>query len=307
MNSTRRRGAIAFFLTLGVCLVATAVVLQFGWIIVNGKRFPVLLVLGIVLFILMIAGMIINTIFLVREIRRNERQDSFLNSVTHELKTPIASIQLSLETLQQRPMSEDQRQGFYGMMMEDNARLLATVEQILRAGDASHRKSARHRLPVDLRALTLECLNDIARRHQLRPEAVRMEDRAQGAAVIVAGDVEDLRSALMNVLENAVKYSPVGVRIIAELDLARDGRVSLKINDSGVGIPAAMLKRVFHRFYRVTGRDSVNVKGTGLGLFIVRSVMRQHGGDATAQSFGPGKGTTISLWLPSTGQHGEKA
>ena len=156
MNITRRRGAIAFFITLGICLVGLAVALNVGWIMVNvtEKRIAVL-VLGIVFFAVIIAGLVLNTIFLVREIRRNERQDSFLNAVTHELKTPIASIRLYLDTLQRRPIEEAQRQEFFmRRMREDNDRLLATVEQILRAGEAGAKSVLRNpkaRLPVDVR------------------------------------------------------------------------------------------------------------------------------------------------------------
>lgn len=302
MNIIRRRGAVAFFLTLGVCLVAAAVTLNVGWIVFNGRLHPVLLVIGIVLFILMIAGMIVNTIFLLREIKRNERQDSFLNAVTHELKTPIASMQLSLETLQQRELSDEQRQDFYHRMTEDNSRLLATVEQILRAGDAIQRKSARHRLPVDMRLLVAECVEETKRRYQLDSAAVAFTDLSPDVAMIVAAEASDLRSAVLNILDNAVKYSLEKITIATELDHTRDGRIEVRVTDKGVGIPPAVLKRVFLRFYRVTGRDAANVKGTGLGLFIVRSIARRYSGDATVQSEGAGKGATVTLWLPAAGQ-----
>src|ERR1700753_285175 len=138
MNLTRRRGATAFFITLGVCLTGLAVALNITWIGNNTRRFAIDLV-GIILFAILIAGVVLNTVFLVREVRRNERQDSFLNAVTHELKTPIASIRLYLETLQRRPVEESQRQEFYRIMLSDSGRLLATVEQVLKAGEASHR------------------------------------------------------------------------------------------------------------------------------------------------------------------------
>jgi two-component system sensor histidine kinase SenX3 len=302
MNITRRRGAIAFFITLGICLVGLAVALNVGWVIVNvTEQRSAMLVLGIIFFAVIIAGLVLNTIFLVREIRRNERQDSFLNAVTHELKTPIASIRLYLDTLQRRPIEEAQRQEFYMRMREDNDRLLATVEQILRAGEAGAKSVLRNpkaRLPVDMRALTAECLSETVRRHHLQPDAVAMADKTRGEALFVNGDREGLRTAMLNVLDNAVKYSPGGVHITAELTALQRGFLLLRVIDMGVGIPPGQLKRVFHRFYRVGGHSSAKVKGTGLGLFIVRSIARQHGGDATAQSYGEGRGTTITLTLP---------
>jgi signal transduction histidine kinase len=302
MNITRRRGAIAFFITLGICLVGVAVALNVGWVIVNvTERRVVTLVLGVIFFGIIIAGLILNTIFLVREIRRNERQDSFLNAVTHELKTPIASIRLYLDTLQRRPLEETQRQEFYTRMREDNDRLLAMVEQILRAGEAGAKgvlKNLKAHLPVDIRALTAECLAETVRRHHLQPDAVAVDDQTRGADIFVNGDSDSLRTALLNIMDNAVKYSPGGVHITAELCPVRRGVILLRINDKGVGIPPAQLKRVFHRFYRVGGSSVAKVKGTGLGLFIVRSIARQHGGDATAQSYGEGRGTTITLQLP---------
>src|SRR4029453_15318879 len=133
MRITSRRRAIAFSLTLGICLIALAVALNVGWIILNWRE-GVLLFLGSIFFLLIIAGMVLNTIFLVREIRRNEQHDSFINAVTHELKTPVASIRLYLETPQTRELDEAKRREFYRIMLEDSDRLLHTIEQVLRAG-----------------------------------------------------------------------------------------------------------------------------------------------------------------------------
>ena len=123
MRITSRTRTIAFFITLGAVLTAVAIFLNVSWIIYHSRSI-VPLILGIVFFAAIIAGLVVYTIFIVREISRNERQDSFLNAVTHELKTPIASIRLYLETLQTRPIDEAQRSEFYRIMLEDSERLL---------------------------------------------------------------------------------------------------------------------------------------------------------------------------------------
>src|SRR6266542_1630092 len=124
-----RRGKIIFFLSLGVLLAATAVGVGFGWIILNWQE-GIRVLLGIIFFGAIVAGLILNTSFLVREIRRNEQHDSFINAVTHELKTPIASIRLHLQTLESRDVDETQRREFYRLMLDDADRLIGTVEQV---------------------------------------------------------------------------------------------------------------------------------------------------------------------------------
>ena len=122
-------------MVLGISLSVLAVALNIGWILLN-LREVAMLVFGVIFFILIITGLILNTIFLVREIRRNEQHDAFLNAVTHELKTPIASIKLYLETLKARDLDKAKRDEFYNIMLADNARLLGTVEQVLQASSA---------------------------------------------------------------------------------------------------------------------------------------------------------------------------
>jgi len=298
-----RQKAIYFFLTLGVCLAALAVAVGSGWIILNWRE-GIRVFLGIIFFGAIAAGLVLNTIFLVREIRRNEQHDSFINAVTHELKTPIASIRLYLQTLQRREIDELQRRHFYELMLLDTDRLLQTVEQVLKAGAAAQKKSPARRLPLKFDALVRECLDLARTRHHLQADDLTYRESLgaapNGHGARVVGDPEELRTAVSNLLDNAVKYSPKGVHISVELEVPNDNaeRLVLRVRDRGVGIPRQELKRIFKRFYRVTQRSLAQVKGTGLGLFIVRSIARKHGGRVFAESEGAGKGTTVTLELP---------
>jgi len=298
MRITSRRGAIAFFLSLGIGLVALAVALNVGWIILNWRE-GVLLFFGLIFFALIIAGLIVNTIFLVREIRRNEQHDSFINAVTHELKTPVASIRLHLETLLRRDLTAPQRQEFYRLMLSDADRLTETVEQVLRAGRAGDKKAGRDKADIDFRQLVCDCVEAARQRHHLQPDALHYEEpSSNGAGVRVTGSAEDLRTAVFNVLDNAIKYSGNNVDVRVRLDAPDEKRVVLSVRDHGMGIPADDVKRIFKRFYRVTHRSLAQIKGTGLGLFIVKAIAQKHGGKVFAESEGEGRGATITIELP---------
>jgi signal transduction histidine kinase len=294
---TGRRRSVIFFTVLGICLVALAVTLNISWIVLNWRR-GVLAILGVIFFLLLIAGMVLNTIFLVREIRRNEQHDSFINAVTHELKTPVASIRLYLQTLQARELDEGKRREFYRIMLEDSDRLLQTIEQVLRAGSTGSRFRRIARSRVDLAEITRECVELARTRFHLGMEALAYEERIDGDRPWVLGDPEELKAAVWNLIDNAVKYSPAEIRIRVSVEETEDEKLAVRVADSGVGISRAELKRIFGRFYRIPASVALRTKGSGLGLFIVRSVARKHGGRAFAESEGSGRGSTFTLLLP---------
>jgi signal transduction histidine kinase len=296
MNINRRRGAIALAITLGVLIVGGLIAFNIAWIILNERRLA-LLVVGLILFGLLTTGVVLNTVFLVREVRRNERQDSFLNAVTHELKTPIASIRLYLETLQRRDLPEAQRHEFYSIMLADSDRLLATVEQVLKAGELGARRP-QDRTLLELAPLVADCIAITLLRHHLPDESIQLATTPGNVRLHVRAVPEDLRTAVLNLLDNAVKYSPESVHIRCSLAISRYTFAELTVTDTGVGIAPDQLKRIFKRFYRVPGRNAVRIKGTGLGLFLVRAIARQHGGSIHAASPGPNLGATITLTLP---------
>jgi signal transduction histidine kinase len=297
MRSVGRTKSIVF-ITLGAVVVGCGIALNVGWIILNWREAGLLLA-GVLLFTLIITGVVLNTIFLVREIRRNEQHETFINSVTHELKTPIASVKLHLQTLQNRTVDEATREEFYRLMVDDCDRLLGTVEQVLRADRLRARVRKASQRPIDLAAVVDECLTLARTRHRLLPEAlVYRETLAGNTRPKVLGDEDDIRALVSNLVDNAIKYSGGTVRVAVELEQTDASRATIRVRDRGIGIPWSERKQIFKRFYRVPGAVAMRIKGAGLGLFIVRTVAMRHGGRVFAESEGPGRGSTFVVQLP---------
>jgi two-component system sensor histidine kinase SenX3 len=287
-----RKKSIALFITLGGGLTFVILLLYIGWVVLNWRT-GALLFLGVLLVAMLISGVALNTFFLVREIRRNEQHDAFINAVTHELKTPVASIRLYLETLQSRPVEEAKRKEFYGIMLDDSVRLLQTIEQILRTGriGSGNREPSLSRF--DLSTVVDDCVARARALKQLSPEQLTYH----GAALMVLAELDDVRAAISNLIDNAVKYSGTNVNVVVETAVVNNKFASVQVRDQGPGIPKTELKSIFKRFHRIPGATA-RVPGTGLGLFIVRSVAKRHGGKAWAESEGVGRGSTFVLQFP---------
>jgi signal transduction histidine kinase len=295
MNLRRHRKAI--FITLGAAAATLAVAMNVGWVVMTWRA-GLQMVLGAVLFAIIIAGVVLNTAFLVRELRRSEQHNNFINAVTHELKTPVASIRLYLETLKTRPVDEARRQQFYDVMLQDSERLLYTIEQVLKAGQVA---AGRHAdpVPVNLPEVIEQSRSIACSRHHLPETALEFVNKLPaGTAGTVLGDPDDLRSAVLNLLDNAVKYSGQTVHVLVELVAGERDQYLVRVQDQGIGIPTSELKTIFERFYRIRDTATARVKGTGLGLFIVNSVAKRHKGHVYAESRGHGLGSTFTLQLP---------
>jgi two-component system sensor histidine kinase SenX3 len=289
-----RQKSIAFFITLGAGLISIILLLYTGWVLLNWHT-GILLFFGVLLTLIIIAGVVLNTIFLVREIRRNAQHDAFINAVTHELKTPVASIRLYLETLLSRDVEEHKRQEFYNIMLADSDRLLSTIEQVLRTGRMGASTRILNFSNFDLSALLEECVERARVFHSLEPESLRFD---AGPAISIQGDAEEVRAAVSNLIDNAVKYSGNKVQVLVKAERVNGKQVAVRVKDQGAGIPENELKRIFRRFYRIPGPLATRFKGTGLGLYIVRSVAKRHGGRAWAESDGPGMGSTFVIQIP---------
>ncbi len=298
------RRSIGFPLTLGIVLTVIVLVLAVGWqILVVGDVQGVarsltsfdwiLLVLGTVFFALVIVGLVWLCAWLVREMRVNQRQRAFLDAVTHEMKTPLASLRLYVDTILRHELDRERRRGFLAHMREDLERLDQTVEQVLAAARSEEQGAAAQGGRVALAALLRDCIAEIRARHDLPDGAVRLET-PPGA--VVSGVGGELAVVFRNLLENAVKYSDDPVKVNVWVAPSGDGRVAVEISDRGIGIPSGELRKIFQRFYRA-GRDVQRTAGLGLGLFIVRNLVRRQGGRVVARSGGAGEGSRFVVTL----------
>ena len=299
------RRSIGFRVTVGVTLTLLAASLAVGWqLLVVGDLGPVakglstvhwlLLILGTLFFLLLIVGLVLLCIWLVREMRVNQRQQAFLDAVTHEMKTPLASLRLFVDTLGRHDPPAERRHEFLERMGEDLDRLDRTVNQVLAAARAEARAEPRRIDRTELPALLASCIAEIRSRHSLPEQALRLETHG---LVRVRGDAAELGMVFRNLLENAVQYSQGPVDVQFAVRGPEDGKVLVEIADRGIGIPRRELRRIFERFYRA-GRDvQRQVAGLGLGLYIVRSLVRRQGGRVVARSEGEGQGSRFVVTL----------
>jgi signal transduction histidine kinase len=300
------RRSIGFPLTIGIVLAVLAVTLAVGWqILVVGELGPVareltplhwiFLILGTLFFGLILVGLFLLCAWLVREMRVNQRQQAFLDAVTHEMKTPLASLRLHVDTLLRHDPSLEQRREFLGRMRNDLERLDGTVEGVLAAARAEARVRPAQRERIDVGEVLARSVEEIRSRHHLPETAVRLAKPEH--PVLVRGERDELGLVFRNLLENAVKYSDGPVDVEAAVHASDDGRVRVEIADRGIGIPPGELRRIFERFHRA-GRDvQRKVAGLGLGLYIVRSLVRRQGGRVVAQSEGSGRGSRFVVTL----------
>lgn len=302
------RRSIRMPLTIGIVLVVLALTLAVAWnVIVVSDLGPVaerlsalhwtLLVAGSLFFALLIAGLGLLCAWLVREMRHSQRQQAFLDAVTHEMKTPLASLRLYVETLLLRDPGPERRQEFLGRMADDIQRLDRTVNQVLAAARAAAWTRRPHREPVLLADLLGACVRELRDRYGLPPEAVRLEVEGTPTAL---GQPDELALVFANLIDNAVKYSGPEVDVRVHARAAADGTVRVEIEDRGVGIPRTELRRIFQPFYRAGLDVQRRVAGLGLGLFIVRWLVQRQGGRVVARSEGPGRGSRFAVSLRAT-------
>jgi len=301
----RIRSSISVPITLGAITVLLSAALLVGWSFLLGQKIARsadiavdvwLLVLGALSFVLIIVVLVLFVISLARGIVEVRKQDSFIDSVTHELKSPLASLQLCLETLGREGLEDDARESLRSMMLDDVDRLRAFIDDVLEANRLSYARPGMMNLSdVSVSQLAEQCAHVVRLRHKLGAEEVLVDVDPD---LVVTTDRAALEIVVKNLIDNAAKYSerPARVEVVARVDSSN--KVLLEVSDEGIGIDPKNLKRVFHRFYRVEDQEVRQRRGTGLGLFVVSALVKQLGGDVRAFSSGRGRGTTMRVELP---------
>lgn len=299
-----KRRSLSTPIILSSISVALSIALLVGWILVMWRNIAatkevfqntLLMVAGIISFVVIMTVLVLFTVFLVREILEVRRQVSFLDSVTHELKSPLASLRLCVETLARPELGACKRDEVQHMMAEDITRLSQVIDGILEAGRVAQGPASRRREPVQLANFVSRAVEVVRRRRKVDGLAL---DCSIPPDLQVLADPDRMRIVIENLIDNAVKYSGAEpeLTIVARPD--ERGRLLLEISDRGIGIARRDLERIFERFYRAP-EEAVRARyGTGLGLYVVDSIVRDMGGRIEARSGGPGMGTTIRVSLP---------
>jgi signal transduction histidine kinase len=299
------RSSISIPITLGAITVLLSIALLIGWSVLLGQKITRsadiagdvwLLVLGALSFVLIIVVLVLFVISLARGIIEVRKQDSFIDSVTHELKSPLASLQLCLETLGREGLEGDAKEKLRRMMLEDVDRLRAFIDDVLEANRLSYARPGMLNLSdVSLLQLAERCAEAVRARHKLEPHEVSVEVDPE---LIVSTDRAALEIVVNNLIDNAAKYSERPARVVVVGRRESNKTVRFEVSDNGIGIDRKNLKRVFHRFYRVEDQEVRERRGTGLGLFVVSALVKQLGGSVQAFSEGRGQGTTMRVELP---------
>ncbi len=258
-----------------------------GWLMAAGALSGVVIVTVLVLF----------SVFLAREIREGQRQVRFIDSVTHELKSPLAAMKLCVQTLDRRELAAPQRHQLHQMMLDDIDRLSAFIDDVLEASRVGYGPNDHTVVEVPVADLIRRAAERVAERHGLNMDAFQFHEDPPG--LLARTDPTSLEIVIRNLLDNAVKYSEKPASVAVRVSAVRGKRVEIAVSDKGIGIPPDQLKRVFDRFYRVPSEDVKRRRGTGLGLYVASTLVRNMGGRLIAASAGPGTGTTMRFELPN--------
>jgi len=300
------RRSLGWPILLGVVLIGSIIALGVGWVLVsiaaalgskNAAFYWAVLGVGVALLVLVLVGVIVYLALTVKAIALSQRQSNFIDSVTHELKSPLASLKLYLQTLTRRPVPPEQQADFHRFMLQDVERLDTLIDHLLDAARTLQQRRAATAATPLVPVLERACGTAI-RRHGVSPASVRLTVPA-GEGLAVRGREADLEILFRNIVDNAVKYSLPEPRVEVTAAAAAPGRVVVRVADNGPGIPVSKRGQVFRRFVRLGSELERSTPGTGLGLFLVKALVRQMRGTVGVRERTPPPGTVFEVELPA--------
>ena len=301
------RRSLGWPILLGVVLIAALIALTVGWVLVsiaaalgsgNAAFYWATLGVGVALLAVVLAGVIVYLALTVKAIALSQRQSNFIDSVTHELKSPLASLKLSLQTLTRRTVPVEQQADFHRIMLQDVERLDTLIDHLLDAAKTLQRRPAAGGDVADVAEILPGIAAAVLQRHGVAPGAVTV-NTAGAVPLLVAGRPADVEIVLRNLLDNAVKYSLPDPRVTVTLGRTNAGRVRIAVADNGPGIPIPLRPLIFRRFHRLGSELERSTPGTGLGLFLVKALVRQMRGKVLVRGRQPPPGTVFEVELPA--------
>jgi signal transduction histidine kinase len=288
-------------ITLAVVMIVLVVALIVGWVILsveieNPGLFWTLLVLGTSFLGLVLVGVVLYLLISIKGIRLSQRQSNFIDSVSHELKSPIASLKLYLQTLSRRTVTEEQQANFYRFMLEDVQRLDTLINHMLDAARLDKQPVEADIVDVELSAVLANCAETVCLRYNLPRETIKV---TSSPAIVRARPI-DLEILFRNLVDNAIKYGGTPPQVEIDSQLIRGGqRVLTRIVDNGRGIPFKYRSKIFGRFERLGSELERSQTGTGLGLFIVRTLVKRMHGKVAVRERPQANGTIFEVELPA--------
>jgi signal transduction histidine kinase len=299
----RRVPSLSLPIVMASVTVALSIALLVGWTLIILRNWQLaqvtdnvwLLVSGILSFVVIATVLVLFVVFLAREITEVRRQDSFVDSVTHELKSPLASLYLCLQTIERRELAEDQKRKLIEMMLDDVDRLSGFVDDVLEASRVAYGRRVYELRPIDVTELVRKSSERLEKRYRERQPTITVEC---DDGLILHTDATAIETIVMNLLDNAVKYSGDDAKISVRCWLHVNGKARLEVTDNGIGLEPKMKKRIFERFVRGHGEEVRQRRGTGIGLYVVSSLAKTLGGRVWAESPGLGSGSTMTVELP---------
>jgi two-component system, OmpR family, phosphate regulon sensor histidine kinase PhoR len=291
----RSRRGIRLPVTLSVLLITVNVILMICWIVLLARAGSwSMLTIGTLLFAFVLAGLGIYLYVTIREIQLNQRQANFVDSVTHELKSPLTSLKLYLETLQIRPLEGERRASIYDSMLQDVERLQHLIDQLLEIGRLDAIATDLQPEDVNIEDLLNRCAEEASLHQRVRREVVAV----RGPAAVVRGSRLALEMVFRNLIDNAIKYGGENPRVEIDVSPYGNNQILIHVADNGAGVPPELRKRIFGLFFRGGNELKRTTKGTGLGLYIVQTLVQKMKGWVGVHDRRTGTGAVFEVLLP---------